>query len=59
MDNVKNNKHDELCQVYGQINKEGRETLRQIAEQLRKAQLSIDKQKSALQKNAEKKENSV
>jgi hypothetical protein len=48
MDNVKNTKHDELCQVYGQINEEGRKTLIQVADQLRKAQLLINKQKSTL-----------
>jgi hypothetical protein len=52
-----NNKHDKLCQVYKSINEEGRETLIQVADQLRKAQTSIVKHKSALREEAEKTEN--
>jgi hypothetical protein len=59
MGKAKQNKHDELCQVYKEINEEGRERLIQVADQLRKAQTSIGKHKSALREETEKTENGL
>jgi hypothetical protein len=57
MGNVKYDKHGKLCQVYKKINEEGRERLLQVADQLRKAQTSIGKHKSALREEAEEAKN--